>query len=258
MLQWQKYLCSWACSTSNTHGAGPCPFLCMPGWWHSSSGTLEQLSWIISWGDAASSKTLHDSSAISFIKHSNILTNTPVYFFAPAYKSIAIKCFILATSPMEVACFDSFQCFASSQSRPCHWSSVCVFEAWHLMSDTWHSHCRTPDLKLFPTLKDQKDKSGCWYTLSEGIPSFCIYKPRWCSGGNYPLALDFLCKELKSHWDASVATIQYLWQLLLCLFVGGSFLVTCFPDSLEPSRLTHCSPRLTLGLTGCLSISASL
>lgn len=80
-------------------------------------------------GDTASSKTLCDSPAISFIKHSNILTNTPVYFFAPAYKSVAIKCFILATSPIEVACFDSFQSFASSQSRPCPWSCRCVFEA---------------------------------------------------------------------------------------------------------------------------------
>lgn len=73
--------------------------------------TPKQLSRIISWGDTASSKTLCDSPAISFMKHWNILTTTPVYFSAPAYKSVAIKCFVLATSATEGACFDLFPVF---------------------------------------------------------------------------------------------------------------------------------------------------
>lgn len=63
------------------------------------------------------------------MKHSSILTKTPnydyshslltpnfnydfsVYFFAPAYISVAVKCFALAASPMEVSCFDFFPLF---------------------------------------------------------------------------------------------------------------------------------------------------
>lgn len=104
--QWQKCWCSWACYTTNTRWAGCCTFLCVP--WHLAIRTQVAVMVNILRGYCFTENFVRLLwFLLSNILHTNTLTKNPGYFSAPTCISAAIKCFVLATSAMEVACLDS-------------------------------------------------------------------------------------------------------------------------------------------------------